>query len=92
MTGKPADWLSFPGGVEVLLDHLRQGLGQPRIVEVTEHLGRYFRQSKRRSGESINECVARKNVVYLRAQQGATSVSVDNFCVDHSESCDSFLE
>ena len=74
VTGKPADWLSFPGGVEVLLEHLRQGLGQPRIVEVTEHLGRYFRQSKRRSGESINEYVARKNEVYLRAQQAMARV------------------
>eukprot|EP00439_Symbiodinium_sp_Y106_P036330 s3080_g4.t1 len=74
VTGQPPEWLSFAGGLERLLTHLRQGLGQPRIVEVTENLGKYFRQSRRRAGESINEYVARKNEVYLRAQQAMARV------------------
>ncbi|CAE7185626.1 unnamed protein product [Symbiodinium microadriaticum] len=74
LVGLPADWLSFSGGVERLLDHLRQGLGQPKIVEVTEHLGKYFKLSKRRSGESINDYVTRKNEIYLRAQQAMARV------------------
>ncbi|CAE7758749.1 RE1 [Symbiodinium sp. CCMP2456] len=75
VTGQPADWLSYYGGVEKLLEHLRQGLGQPRIVEVTEHLNRYFKASSRRkTGESINEYLARKNEIYLRAQQALQRV------------------
>ena len=72
--GMPTEWLSFPGGLERLLEHLRQGLGQPRIVEVTEYLGKYFKQSKRRAGESINEYISRKNELYLRAQQAMARI------------------
>ncbi|OLP81268.1 hypothetical protein AK812_SmicGene38219 [Symbiodinium microadriaticum] len=74
VTGQPASWLSYSGGVERLLGHLRQGLGQPRIVEVTEHLNRYFKASRRKSGETINEYLARKNEIYLRAQQALQRV------------------
>ena len=72
--GMPTEWLSFPGGLERLLEHLRQGLGQPRIVEVAEYLGKYFKQSKRRAGESINEYISRKNELYLRAQQAMARI------------------
>ena len=69
VVGQPATWVSYNGGVARLLDHLRQGLGQPKIPELTEHLHRYFRQSRRRNGETINSYVARKTEIYLRAQQ-----------------------
>ncbi|CAE7837991.1 RE2 [Symbiodinium sp. CCMP2592] len=72
--GQPADWLSYQGGVDRLLEHLRVGLGQPRIMEVTEHLNKYFKASRRKNGETINEYLARKNEIYLRAQQALQRV------------------
>ncbi|OLP98934.1 hypothetical protein AK812_SmicGene18559 [Symbiodinium microadriaticum] len=69
ITGQPADWLSFAGGVERLIEKLRQGLGRPKISEVTEHLSKFFKYSRRKPGESINDYVARRSEVYLRAQQ-----------------------
>ena len=69
VVGQPADWLSFNGGVAKLLDHLRQGLGQPKIPELTDHLHRYLCQSRRKHGETINSYVSRKMEIYLRAQQ-----------------------
>ncbi|CAE7221956.1 unnamed protein product [Symbiodinium sp. CCMP2592] len=69
ITGQAPDWLSHYGGAEALLSHLRQGLGKPRVSEVTDHLTRLFKYSKRKAGESINEYVTRRNEVYLRAQQ-----------------------
>ena len=69
ITGQPPDWLSFAGGVERLLDRLRQGLGRPKISEVTEHLSKFFKYSRRKPGESVNDYVARRSEVYLRAQQ-----------------------
>ena len=72
IVGQDAEWLSFHGGVGRLLDHLRQGLGQPKVAEIVDHLNRYFKNSKRKTGESINEYLARKNESYPRAQQAAT--------------------
>ena len=69
ISGQPADWLSYPGGTEALLEHLRTGLGKPRVAEVTEHLSKFFKYCRRKPGESINEYVARRAEVYLRAQQ-----------------------
>jgi len=69
VVGQPADWVSYNGGVARLLDHLREGLGQPRIPELTDHLLKFFKHSHRRQGESINSYVARKTEIYLRAQQ-----------------------
>ena len=69
ITGQPADWLSFQGGVERLIEKLRQGLGRPKISEVTEHLTKFFKYSRRKPGESVNDYVARRSEVYLRAQQ-----------------------
>ncbi|CAE7653012.1 unnamed protein product [Symbiodinium sp. CCMP2592] len=81
VVGKPPDWLSFPGGVESLLEHLRQCLGKPQMPELTELLGKYFRGSKRRSGETMNEYISRKCEVYVRAQQAMGRVRPyhDNF-------------
>ena len=35
VVGKRADWLSDNGGVERLLNHLRQSLGKPQMPELT---------------------------------------------------------
>ena len=67
--GKPANWLSEHGGTEVLLEHLRIGLGKPQLSELSDYLQKYFRQSKRRPGESMGDYVTKKCEVYLRAQQ-----------------------
>ena len=69
VVGQPADWVSYVGGVDRLLQYLREGLGQPRIPELTDHLLKFFKHSRRRTGESINSYVARKMEIYLRAQQ-----------------------
>ena len=61
MSDKLKDWLSFHEGVDRLLEDLRQGLGQPRIVKVTEHLNRFFKHCKRKPGETINEYLSRRH-------------------------------
>ena len=53
---------------------LRGSLGRPLIPELTEHLTRYFKSSKRRSGESMHEYITRKDEIYLRAQQSLLRV------------------
>eukprot|EP00439_Symbiodinium_sp_Y106_P064324 s93_g10.t1 len=69
VVGKPPDWVSFPGGVETLMQHLRTCLGRPQVTELTEYLNQYFRHSRRRNGETINDYVTRKSELYMRAQQ-----------------------
>ncbi|CAE7633802.1 RE1, partial [Symbiodinium sp. CCMP2456] len=69
VVGKSASWVSYSGGVEVLMRHLRDCLGRPQVAELTEYLNQYFRHSRRRNGESINEYVTRKSEIYMRAQQ-----------------------
>ncbi|CAE7233664.1 RE1 [Symbiodinium sp. CCMP2592] len=51
ISGQAPDWLSHYGGAEALLSHLRQGLGKPRVSEVTDHLTRLFKYSKRKAGD-----------------------------------------
>eukprot|EP00435_Cladocopium_sp_Y103_P019595 s2606_g4.t1 len=68
--GKHPEWLSFNGGVQKLLTHLRTHLGLPQMPELTDHLSRYFRQSRRKKGETMNEYVTRKTELYARARQG----------------------
>ena len=48
VVGQAADWISFNGGVQVLLDHLRRCLGKPQVPELTELLSRYFKNSRRK--------------------------------------------
>ena len=67
--GKRADWLSHGGGVSKLLTHLRQNLGLPQLPEMTELLTRFFKQGRRRRGETMNEYITRKMEVYARARQ-----------------------
>ena len=74
IVGKPPTWVSFNGGVEVFLRHLRESLGKPQIPEATECLNKYFRGSKRRVGEGINDYITRKMETYWRACQALKRV------------------
>ena len=53
VAGQPPGWVAYHGGVRVLMDHLRQGLGKPRVNEVTDLLAAYFKGTKRRAQETI---------------------------------------
>ena len=72
--GKRPEWLSYDGGVAHLLSHLRNCLGRPTIPELTEFLNRYFRQSRRRRFETMNQYITRKNEIYHRARQALSRV------------------
>eukprot|EP00435_Cladocopium_sp_Y103_P069442 s548_g33.t1 len=61
--------ISNDHGVETLLQHLRQHLGQPQLSEMAEYLAKYFKQSKRRRHESMNDYITRKAELYSRACQ-----------------------
>ena len=74
IVGKPPTWVSFNGGVAVFLRHLRQSLGRPQIPEATEFLNKYFRNSRRRVGEGINDYITRKTETYWRACQALKRV------------------
>ena len=47
--GKKPDWVSFPGGVQVLLNTLRASLGKPQVSEMADYLTKYFHQTRRKS-------------------------------------------
>ena len=70
ISGRPVDWLSSPDGVSRLLATLREGLGRPQISDFTDHLDRYFRKTRRKQGEGMNDFITRKQESYLRAMQG----------------------
>ena len=72
--GKRSTWVSFQGGVEHLLSHLRMSLGKPRIPELSEMLTKYFRQSGRKRMESMSDYIVRKTDVYNRARQALSRV------------------
>ncbi|CAE7674645.1 unnamed protein product, partial [Symbiodinium microadriaticum] len=74
IVGKPPTWVSFNGGVAVFLRHLRQSLGRPQIPEATVFLNKYFRNSRRRVGEGINDYITRKTETYWRACQALKRV------------------
>ena len=75
VSGKNPSWLSHGRGVRDLLDHLRMSLGRPQVSDLTDHLSRYFKGSRRRSGESVNDYISRKSEIYLRARQALQRVS-----------------
>ena len=75
VTGKGPTWISYNGGVQELLRHLRACLGKPQISELSEFLNKYFKHSRRRPQETINDYVTRKCEVYLRAQQALRRVA-----------------
>ncbi|CAE7797952.1 unnamed protein product, partial [Symbiodinium sp. CCMP2456] len=74
VAGKPAEEVAFVGGVRVLLDYLRRTLGKPQVNEVTDLLGKYFKGTRRRSGESMNEYITRKSEAFLRVSQALKRV------------------
>ena len=74
VVGKRPDWLSDRGGVDRLLNHLRQCLGKPQMPELTDLLNRYFRASKRKAGETMNGYITRKCEIYVRCQQALNRV------------------
>ena len=67
--GKRPDWVSFQGGVQHLMTHLRNALGRPQISDMTDHLNKYFKATKRRRLETMNEYITRKTEAYGRAKQ-----------------------
>jgi len=69
LLGRPADWLSFDGGVRRLLEELRVGRGQPKVPEMSELLMKHFKGTKRTKGEGMSDYVTRKAEAYTRAQQ-----------------------
>ena len=74
VSGQPAGWVSFRGGVTKLMDHLRAALGKPRINEVTDLLATYFKGTKRKPQESMNDYITRKTEAYMRASQSLKRV------------------
>ena len=68
MSQKPG-WVSYNGGVQKLLDHLWRHLGQPQLTEVSDYMMKYFKQTKRRRNETMNDYITRKAEVYARACQ-----------------------
>ena len=74
VAGKPAEDVAFVGGVQVLLSFLRRALGKPQVNEVTDLLGKYFKGTRRRSGESMNEYITRKSEAFMRVSQALKRV------------------
>ncbi|CAE7853715.1 RE1 [Symbiodinium sp. KB8] len=75
VAGKRHDWVSHNRGVRDLMKHLRACLGKPLVSDLTEHLNRYFKSSRRRPNESMNDYITRKCEVYLRACQALQRVT-----------------
>ncbi|CAE6969386.1 RE2 [Symbiodinium sp. CCMP2592] len=69
VAGQSAGWVAYRGGVKALMDHLRKALGKPRVNEVTDLLALYFKGTKRKANESMNEYITRKTEAYMRASQ-----------------------
>ena len=75
VAGKKPSWLSHNGGVTELLQHLRASLGRPQVSELTELLSKYFKGSRKRPTEGMNEYITRKSEVYMRACQALRRVA-----------------
>ena len=75
--GQSPSWGAHAGGVQELMAFLRQRLGKPQLPELSELLLRYFRGTKRRAQETINDYVTRKCEAYVRAQQSMQRVLKD---------------
>ena len=75
VVGKKANWLSHNNGVADLLNHLRQSLGRPQVSELADHLSRYFKGSRKRPTEGMNDYITRKSEVYTRACQALRRVA-----------------
>ena len=69
VVGKAPSWVSYDNGITQLLSHLRSRLGLPQMPEITEYLSRFFKQSRRKRGENMNEYITKKSEIYVRACQ-----------------------
>ena len=67
-------WISFDGGVDRLLSHLRMHLGQPQLSEISDYMARCFKMSKRKRHEAMNEYITKKAELYMRACQSLDRV------------------
>ena len=68
-------WLGVhANGVQELMSFLRQRLGRLQLPELSDLLLKYFRGTKRRAQESVNDYVTRKCEAYVRAQQSLKRV------------------
>lgn len=74
VAGQSAGWVAYHGGVRILMDHLRKALGKPRVNEVTDLLATYFKGTRRKANESMNEYITRKTEAYMRASQALKRV------------------
>ena len=75
VAGKKPNWLSHNGGMTELLQHLRASLGRPQVSELTDLLSKYFKGSRKRPTEGMNEYITRKSEVYMRACQALRRVA-----------------
>lgn len=69
ITGKRPDWLSYDGGVAVLMEHLRKNLGLPQLPEMTSFLNQYFRNSRRKRSETMNGYITRKLEILVSSSE-----------------------
>lgn len=42
------------------MKHLKRSLGRPQISELSDYLNKYFKQSRRRKFETMNQNIVRK--------------------------------
>ena len=75
--GQDPSWGAHATGVQELMGFLRQRLGRPQLPELSDLLLKYFRGTKRRAQESVNDYVTRKCEAYVRAQQALRRVLQD---------------
>ncbi|CAL1171611.1 unnamed protein product [Cladocopium goreaui] len=71
---KEPDWVSYDGGVQVLLNHLRSSLGLPQMSEMSDYMAKCFRYSKRKRGKTMNEYITHKTELYARARASLARV------------------
>ena len=74
VAGQPAGWVAYRGGVSTLMEHLRRALGKPKVNEVTDLLASYFKGTRRKPQESMNDYITRKTEAYMRASQALKRV------------------
>ena len=75
--GQDPGWGAHAEGARALMNFLRQKLGRPQLPELSELLMKYFRGTKRKPHESVNDYVTRKCEAYVRAQQAMLRVTQD---------------
>jgi hypothetical protein len=47
----------YNGGVQRLMTHLRSSLGLPNHPELTDYLAKFFKQGRRKKGETMNNYI-----------------------------------